>query len=282
MAQALVKLVRRQAPDFVIHCGDLTADDTEENCRMARDVMEDLGCPWYGVPGNHDTRYGNGRALLAEVFDGDGGVTSFARVLGGVRFLFLDVVHWLHADGSLTPRFDRELYDAGRITGMGPSQGDRLWLERVIAASPEPVIVVSHAPAHFRKSYPIATLPYGKPVSSPETAPEDFISGFIGADEGRREILETISGGERVKACLSGHWHFNDAFGEDGRLFMITGALRELPYEVRLLELDGGGMRVKTLGLDVPDLTRRSFVKEWGNSWVKGPAASRDFVFQTD
>ena len=49
---ALVRSVSRLEPDFVIHCGDLTADPHLANYEFGLEIMNQLGCPWYAVPGN--------------------------------------------------------------------------------------------------------------------------------------------------------------------------------------------------------------------------------------
>ncbi len=60
---------------------------------------------------------------------------------------------------------------------------------------------------------------------------------------------------------------------------MMTGALREYPYEVRLAEYDGASLQISTHPLDVPELRRISYMEEWGNRWVEGTQEAREFSF---
>ncbi|MCD6308691.1 MAG: hypothetical protein J7M24_06820, partial [Candidatus Latescibacteria bacterium] len=169
-------------------------------------------------------------------------------------------------------------YANGAITGMGPSVHDILWFEKTLRSAGEPVVVVTHAPIHFKNAYPLGTLPYGKPVEAPMTAPEGFISGFLRPDEGRETILDIVRKSGNVIACLAGHWHINDVVISDGILFMMTCSLREFPFEVRLVEFDGAVIRVETHGLDVPELREHSYIGEWGNDWVRGRCEDRDLT----
>jgi len=277
MAEALDVLVKRLAPDFIVHCGDVTADDTAESWDFSCEVMARTGRPWFAVPGNHDTMLGCGRDMLRNLFDPGDGRWSFSRVLGGVRFVFLDVVHWFDADGACSPYLDRERYANGAITGMGPTESDILWFEKTLRGAREPVVVVTHAPIHFRDAYPLETFPYGKPAEAPMTAPDGFISGFLRPDEGREAILDIVRKNGNVIACFAGHWHINDAVVSDGVLFMMTCSLREYPFEIRLVEFDGAVIHGWTYELDVPELRERSYVGEWGNDWVRGRYEDREF-----
>ncbi|GGH16390.1 phosphohydrolase [Alsobacter metallidurans] len=54
--EPLREWVKAQAPDLVIHTGDITVDgaDDEEDMRHCAQIMADLGAPMLSVPGNHD------------------------------------------------------------------------------------------------------------------------------------------------------------------------------------------------------------------------------------
>ncbi|MBT4483447.1 MAG: hypothetical protein HOC71_07200 [Candidatus Latescibacteria bacterium] len=275
MGEALVELVSSLAPDFVIHCGDLTGWDSKANCELSIEFMDKLGCPWYGTPGNHDTQHPHGRELFNETFGLNGRTWSYLRDVGGLRFFFLDVVHW-HADsGESFPFYDMEQDNSGRIVGMGYAECDLVWLERELEQTNRPSVIVTHAPICFRDTYPLKTLPYGKPVMRKMTPPSEFINDMIG----RKKLSELIRGNSSVKACFAGHWHINDAVVSDGVLYVMTGALREFPYEVRLVEYTGSSLCISTHSLNVPELREISFVKEWNNEWVKGEQDVRNIIF---
>ncbi len=274
MGEALVRKARELAPDMAVHCGDFNGwnDATEYACGAA--YMDRLGCPWIAVPGNHDTwepvpgTPGNPFASP--------GLRSRAVDAGGVRFLLLDTASWLDRNGTWSPLLDRVRHDRGEIEGMGASPADLEWLERELETLDRPAILVTHAPVEYRSVYPVATLPRGGIPAGPETPPSAFVGGMTGI--GR--IRELLRNNRMVRACFAGHWHLNDAVEHDGVLHVMTGALREYPFDVRLVELHDGGMRITTQRLDVPELIEFSFVREWGNRWIEGDAAVRDFEYQ--
>ena len=279
MADALVKLVRNLSPDFIIHCGDFIGDGSPESIDFGLQVMDRLNCPWYGTPGNHDSRSVLSRAMFKKHFRTGNESWSYVRTLGDLRFYFVDVVRWIENDGSSRPIFNTEKHNSRNIIGMGPSDEDLIWLDRELAFNSNLSILVTHAPVYFKKGYPLATLPYGKPVNASMTAPEDFVSGFIRPDEGRQRLLDIVQSHEHVIACLAGHWHINDAFIANDRLFLQTGSLREYPFEIRLIVYDGVAVHVSTHPLDVPRLHRYSWIEEWNNRWVRGDADVRDVHF---
>ena len=276
MGEALVELIGGLSPDFVIHCGDFTGLDSVENFDFGLRFMNRPGCPWYGVPGNHDTWFPDSRKRFKEIFDTGEDTWSYSREIGGLRFFFLDVVHWYDKNGECSPYLDREKYDSGRIKGMGPSEKDLLWLEKELEKNDLPAVIITHAPVFFKDNYPLKTLPYGKPAKGPVTPP----SGFIDDIEKRERLLGLVKNHPSVKACFAGHWHINDAFVSDDVLYVMTGALREFPYEIRLVEYGGDTFGITTHGLDVPELRKISYVKEWDNRWVEGERDVRDIVFK--
>ncbi len=282
MSEALRELISGLAPDAVIHCGDFTDGIVEENIGFACGIMDSLGCPWFAVPGNHDTHMAASRAMFRERFAKDNGSWSFRHDIGGLRFFFLDVVWWIADDSSMSPYFDRTRHERGEITGMGPCPEDLDWLDRELAATEMPSLIVTHAPVHYKEGYPLATLPYGETADTATTRPEDFVSGFMRRDEGRQRMLDIVRNHKNAVACLAGHWHLNDALIENGRLFLQTASLREWPYEIRMIDYDNGTFDISTHTLDLPELRKYSFVEEWGNSWVSGDESVRNFSFTPD
>ena len=79
-----------------------------------------------------------------------------------------------------------------------------------------------------------------------------------------------------VRACFAGHWHINDAVTSGNVLYVMTGALREFPYEIRLVEYEEEYFKITTHGLNVPKLRKISFVKEWNNRWVHRTQPPKD------
>ena len=275
MGEALVETVTGLSPDFAVHCGDFTGMDTRKNYEFGVEFMDQLGCPWFGVPGNHDTWSYETREGFSKTFGCSEGKWSYSCEIPGLKFFFLDVVHWYSENGECSPFFDREKYDSGKITGMGPSEKDLIWLEKELEKTHLPAVIVSHAPAAFKESYPLKTLPYGKPVKAPMTPPSGFINDIIG----REKLYRLTQKYPVVKVCFAGHWHINDALTFGGVLYVQTGCLREFPYEIRLVEYSEGRFRITTHGLKVQELREISYIKEWGNRWVEGEPDVREFVF---
>lgn len=54
--EPLTTWLTAQAPDLVIHTGDVTVDgaDVEEDMRHCRALLDTLGVPVLSIPGNHD------------------------------------------------------------------------------------------------------------------------------------------------------------------------------------------------------------------------------------
>jgi 3',5'-cyclic AMP phosphodiesterase CpdA len=54
--QRCVAAVNEQAPDLVIHTGDVAHDAKPEEYQQARDALDQLQAPWFVMPGNRDVR----------------------------------------------------------------------------------------------------------------------------------------------------------------------------------------------------------------------------------
>jgi len=92
--EQLVCLIKTfpQAPDFVIHTGDVSTDKSAESYEIAQAILADLNVPLYLVCGNHDDR-----ALLRTYFDaphapdGDPGAPlDYSFEVKGERFIVVD------------------------------------------------------------------------------------------------------------------------------------------------------------------------------------------------
>lgn len=272
ISEALVEAVNRLQPEFVIHCGDFTGHCDLVNYECGLQVMNRLGCPWYAIPGNHDTWFPGVRAALAARYGLQGEDCFYTRDLAGLRFIFLDVAYWTSVYGDTTPYLDKELYDQGKIRGLASSRDELAWLEHELAAADRPVVIVSHAPLGYKPAYPMPTLPHGKPALQPQTSVIDLIGDVVN----RSAIRELMRRCPKVKMALAGHWHISDMFREDGVAFCQTGALREYPFEFRVVEVSDGTLHVGTAGLGEA-FQRESYVEAWGNQWVAGEEEDRSF-----
>lgn len=270
---SLVQALRALAPDFIIHCGDLTGHCDPANFELACQIMDQAGCPWYAVPGNHDTWFPGVRAALAARAGLAGEDCYFRRDLAGLRFLFLDVAYWVDRQGRTARYLDKDRYDRGEIAGLGPGPDELRWLEAELAeAADRPVILVSHAPLDFKPLYPVATLPRGQAPRGSATSLVDL----MGDVARRAELRALIARYPQVKLALAGHWHIHDVTRVDGLAFVQTAALREYPFEFRIATLTPGRLSLTTHGLPEARFRDLSYMPEWRNDWVAGRPEDRD------
>ncbi len=113
---------------FVILSGDVTEFGSDEELRLARQILDSLQVPWYVIPGNHDTNWSeNGGNTFRTVF----GAETFSFTYGGYRFA-----------GT----------NSGPNMRMSPGQVPRenlVWLDSLFAAGPDP-----HQPLIYINHYP--------------------------------------------------------------------------------------------------------------------------------
>lgn len=114
--------------DFVILSGDVTEFGSDEELRLARQILDSLTLPWYVIPGNHDTNWS------------ESGGNSFREVFGGETFEFVHKGYFFVGTNS------------GPNMRMSPGQVPRenlVWMDSLFAAHPDrdmPLIYVNHYP----------------------------------------------------------------------------------------------------------------------------------------
>jgi len=296
IGECLIETINELTPDFVIHCGDFTGRCDMENWAFGCQLVDRLSCPWYAVPGNHDTWCPGVRDAFSARYGLPPGQCYYSRDLAGIHFIFLDLVYWVSKQGQVSPYLDKELYDSGQILGMGPTGEELQWLQAELEHSGDrPVVLVSHAPLGFKDTYPIATLPGGQPVRAARTSLADYVEDVlmrremgdvirhqrnVGDVPARREMRDIIRRYRNIKVAFAGHWHICDATPEDGVVYCQTASLREYPFEIRLVQVHDHSLSVTTRGLKNPDFKRLSYVKEWGNDWVAGTPSDREFTVE--
>ncbi|MBM0205427.1 metallophosphoesterase [Micromonospora sp. STR1s_5] len=118
----LVAWVRAQAPELIIHTGDVTVDgaDVEEDMNYCASVLLELGAPVLCIPGNHDV--GQARDSFQPV--------NAERIARWRRHFGPD--YWTHDFGNW-----RFLGLNSLVLGSGePEEGEQFsWLERTLAES---------------------------------------------------------------------------------------------------------------------------------------------------
>ncbi|MBM3417058.1 MAG: metallophosphoesterase [Bacteroidetes bacterium] len=69
---------------FVVLTGDITELGTNEELKLAKQILDSLDIPWYIIPGNHDSGWSeSGGAMFITVFGND----KFSFEYRGIRFL---------------------------------------------------------------------------------------------------------------------------------------------------------------------------------------------------
>ena len=113
---------------FVVITGDITEFGSDEELKLAKQILDSLNKPWHIIPGNHDSNWS------------ESGSNSFRKVFGAETFSFT-YNGYLFAGTSSGPNMR-----------MGPGQVPReniVWLDSVLnnTDKPEmPVIYLNHYP----------------------------------------------------------------------------------------------------------------------------------------
>lgn len=114
--------------DFVILSGDVTEFGSDEELRLAKQILDSLHLPLYVIPGNHDSNWS------------ESGANSFRKIFGSETFFFRHKGYMFMGTTS------------GPNMRMGPGQIPRenlVWMDSVFAANPDvetPLIYINHYP----------------------------------------------------------------------------------------------------------------------------------------
>lgn len=121
-------LNQQQDIDFVIVSGDVTEFGSDEELKLAKQILDSLALPWYVIPGNHDSNWS------------ESGANSFRKVFGNETFFFRHKGYMFMGTTS------------GPNMRMSPGQIPRenlVWMDSVFAANPDtetPLIYINHYP----------------------------------------------------------------------------------------------------------------------------------------
>lgn len=113
---------------FAVISGDITEFGSDEELKLAKQILDSLNKPWHIIAGNHDSNWS------------ESGSNSFLRVFGGEAFSFTAGGYFFAATSS------------GPNMRMGPGQVPReniVWLDSVLNNMPDPtlpVIYINHYP----------------------------------------------------------------------------------------------------------------------------------------
>ncbi|MFH0963829.1 MAG: metallophosphoesterase [Planctomycetota bacterium] len=266
--RAAVERINDLSPDFVVHCGDLTNGSDEASFRAAAQILKHLKMPFHFVPGNHDTYLPGARNVAADLFSlPDRPFLHHVQRSGNWRLIFIDSSWWLWKDGSV-----REHIAWDNFIDVETPEGELDWVRRLFEEDPEtPTFCFAHPVLAFREAYPVSRAPGGEPVPVTPTPLADQFSAW----QALRAIIERQS---CVKAAFFGHGHWHDCLIEDGTLYCQTAAMVEYPCELRLVLVYPNRIQTQVLGLSGTDFAKRSYVEEWGNTWVAGRPEDRHYA----
>ncbi len=112
---------------FVVLTGDITELGTNEELKLAKQILDSLNVKWYIIPGNHDTGWSeSGGVMFTTVF----GYDKFSFEYSGIRFLGCASGPYLRMSDGHVPR-DAVNWLDGELKKLTPQQ---------------PVIFLNHYP----------------------------------------------------------------------------------------------------------------------------------------
>lgn len=153
--------------DVVLATGDITNQDREEEYQLAKEILDKLNCPYFVIPGNHDSRDG-----LYSVFGG----TKCYKENGFIQYCVNDYELKLIAIDSTIPN----------IAGGEICDRRAHWLDQKLAESKDQatLLFLHHPPLKL-------------------SVPETDVDGFIGADKLGRIVAKY----HNIERILCGHVH---------------------------------------------------------------------------
>jgi outer membrane protein assembly factor BamB len=114
---------------FAVVTGDITEFGSDDQMRLAKQILDSLTIPWYCIPGNHDMKWS------------ESGGTSFGKIFGDERFVF-DYGGYKFIGLHQGPRM--------RMGDAFWTRDDVSWLESILSSMPDKnqrVIIATHYPA---------------------------------------------------------------------------------------------------------------------------------------
>lgn len=137
---AVVRHVAAQAPDLVLHLGDLSYDGMggPDDLRHARAELDRLGVPVLALPGNHDVGDNPAEGTRAEDLIDDTRLSRWRELIGPDHFS-------LGAPGFRVIGLNAQLYESG----LADEDAQWAWLERELSsadAAGERIVLLTHKP----------------------------------------------------------------------------------------------------------------------------------------
>lgn len=251
LAQAWAAAVQDLAPDFVLHCGDLTHRGDEGSARFAKDLLDGFGCPVFTTLGNHDTGYNPGALeMLPELLGFPGGKAYYSADACGLRVMTLPYI----------TRPDPEFFEE-----------ELAWLAGELAETDgEPILFFSHAPLCVGDSYPEGTIP------GPQATMRDHMETYLWQRPER--ILQLLADCGGLLGVFCGHMHLHEILFPNGMLHCATASLVSYPIELREVVIEDRTISIRTVGLEDASFSGASLMPERNNEWVAGRPGDREWT----
>jgi predicted phosphodiesterase len=256
LIERLRNLLAEQDVELVMHGGDLVEQATDEQINRALADMESLGRPVLICLGNHDLCRPEAIEQWRQAVAGLPRIT-----LADAHLPFDDVDlyalnnHWT-AEGKVelfwdpTPPFRH-------VPAWGAGQLE--WLdERLSKFHDRPAMLMVHTQVD---------LIHG------QAAPE--LDGYITPDY-TNTLNQLLDKHPHCRLALFGHCHVTRAIGHSQRIHLTTGAMSEVPFSIRIIDVRERTIGVQTVSLGEPppglgvDEARR---------WVLGDKADQEFIW---
>lgn len=156
------------APDLVLLTGDVTNDCTRTEADRAAEILSQLNCPYYLIPGNHDDR-----DVLWDVFGTTACPSRHGEFINYV--VETDALHFIGLDSVSTQNAGGQICDI---------RAD--WLRQTLLQKPDvPTIIFMHHP----------------PLKCGVRETDE--DGFVG----REKLAEIIASHSNIERILCGHIH---------------------------------------------------------------------------
>jgi 3',5'-cyclic AMP phosphodiesterase CpdA len=254
LTERLRKLCDEQSVDLVIHGGDMVDDTIESQIRPALEQLSSLGRPVLACLGNHDICQPDPMPLWERLVAEHPDIT-----LGDVHRSFdeCDIYvinnHWDDGNGPVM------YWDPTPPYRFQPCIADPQveWLDKNLSRHHDrPAIVVIH------------TQLDRVPASDPRL--HDYIPKAY-----PQTLNALFDRHPHVQLVLSGHCHVTALAPHGQRMHLTTGALCEIPFHVRLIEVHDRCINVTTPELGpAPDEVK--FIE--ANAWAVGTEKDQQFV----
>ena len=153
--------------EFVVITGDITELGTDEELKLAKQILDSLHVPWYVIPGNHDTGWSESGGLsVVSVF----GYDKFIFNHKGIVFIGTPSGPYLRMGDGHIPR-DATIWMNNQLSKIGPNQpivflnhypldpGLDNWYAAIDALKKQNTIAVLCGHGHANKAYNFEGIP---------------------------------------------------------------------------------------------------------------------------